>query len=76
MQNQYVQYMTNVEKIANEIIEEAQGQPLIFYLSLLPTKPFGVTCGGGYIDSLLTCEEYQNIKKIANERNIDWVFIK
>jgi len=68
--------MTNVEKIANEIIEEAQVQPLIFYLSLFPTKPFGVTCGGGYIDSLLTYEEYQNVKKIINERNIDWVFIK
>lgn len=68
--------MVNVEKIVNEIIEEAQGQPLIFYLSLSLTKPFGITCGGGYIDSLLTSEEYQNIKKIFNERNIDWFFIK
>ena len=68
--------MSNVEKIVNEIIEEAQGQSLIFYLSLSSTKPFGITCGGGYIDSLLTSEEYQNIKKIFNERNIDCFLIK
>lgn len=68
--------MTNVEKLANKLIKEAQGQPLMFYVSLSSNKPFGITCGGGYIDSLLTGEEYQNIKKIFNERNIDWVFMK
>ena len=68
--------MSNIEKIVNEIIEEAQGQPLIFYLSLSLTKPIGITCGGGYIDSLLTVEEYQNVKKIFNKCNIDWIFIK
>lgn len=62
--------MTNVEKIVNEIIEEAQGQHLIFYLSLFSNKPFGITCGGGYIDSLLTIEEYQNIKKLFNKYNV------
>ena len=63
------------EKLANKLIKDAQGQPMIFYLS--PSiKPFGVTCGGGYIDSLLTFEEYQNLKRIFSKHNIEWIFNK
>lgn len=59
----------------DQLIKDAHGQIMIFFHhGLFNGTTWCLSCGGGYFDDYISDKEYENIKKIFDERNIKYIY--
>jgi len=59
----------------DQLVEDADGQIMLFiHHGLFDRTTWCLSCGGGYFDDYLTDEEYENIKRIFDEREIEYEY--